>query len=175
MQANLFKILAITAAFSMVQSAPVETAEGQPTQGQVNGTQINEAHINEADVDDVIPLLRSRRRSALGRKLLISAQERGRGIFSRGLVGIIPATQTLSVSDMDVLNAIFTLHRVAIHTRDAISVWPKDLSPWRRRSMDIGIAQSAGQTRIYETILPELYTTVRALFGCHLNFRVLHR
>ncbi|GFP55830.1 hypothetical protein TASIC1_0005068800 [Trichoderma asperellum] len=86
MQANLFKILAITAAFSMVQSAPVETAEGQATQGQVNGTQINEAHINEAhvneaDVDDV----------------------------------------TLSVSDMDVLNAIFTLHRVAIHTRDAIS------------------------------------------------------
>lgn len=75
---------------------------------------------------------------------------------------------------MDVLNAIFTLHRVAIHTRDAISVWPKDLSLWRR-SMDIDIAQSAGQTRIYETILPELDTTVRALFGRHLDFRVLHR
>ncbi|UKZ94599.1 uncharacterized protein TrAFT101_009460 [Trichoderma asperellum] len=127
MQANLFGILAITAAFSTVQSAPVETAEGQLTQGQVNGTQtneayINEAHVNEADVDDVIRLLRSRRGSALGRKLLISAQERGREIFSRGLAGIIPATQTLSVSDIDVLNAIFTLHRVAIYTRDAISV-----------------------------------------------------
>lgn len=65
MQANLFKILAITAAFSMVQSAPVETAEGQATQGQVNGTQINEAHINEAhvneaDVDDVVRALLER-------------------------------------------------------------------------------------------------------------------
>ncbi|KAL6885822.1 hypothetical protein GGI43DRAFT_426523 [Trichoderma evansii] len=145
MQAKLFKILAITAAFSTVQSALVETAEGQVTQGQVNGTQtneahINEAHVNEADVDDVIRLLRSRRKSALGRKFLISAQEREREIFSRGLAGIIPATRTLSVSEMDVLNAISTLHRVAIHTRDAISIWPKDLSPWRRRSIDMGIS-----------------------------------
>lgn len=54
MQANLFKILAITAAFSTVQSAPVETAKGQVTQGQVNGTQTNETHINEAHVN-VVP------------------------------------------------------------------------------------------------------------------------
>ncbi|RMJ09873.1 hypothetical protein CDV36_010514 [Fusarium kuroshium] len=137
MQANLFKILAITAAFSAVQSAPVETAEDQVTQGQVNGTEINETHINEGhvneahdnkvDANDAIRLLRPRR-SALERKLLISAQERGREIFSRGLAGNIPVTQTLSVSNGDVLNAIFTSHRVAIHTRDAISVWSKDLS-----------------------------------------------
>ncbi|RSL87475.1 hypothetical protein CEP52_015523 [Fusarium oligoseptatum] len=137
MQANLFRILAITAAFSTVQSAPVETAKGQVTQGQVNGTEINETHINEGHVkeahnnkvnaNDVTRLLRPRR-SALGRKLLISAQERGREIFSRGLAGNIPVTQTLSVSNGDVLNAIFTSHRVAIHTRDAISVWSKDLS-----------------------------------------------
>lgn len=55
MQANLFKILAITAAFSTVQSAPVETAKGQVTQGQVNGTQTNETHINEAHVN-VVPV-----------------------------------------------------------------------------------------------------------------------
>jgi hypothetical protein len=61
-------------------------------------------------------------------------------MFSRGLAGHIPATQTLSVSNGDVLNAIFTSHRVAIHTRDAISVWSKDLSLWRRRSVDMGIA-----------------------------------
>ncbi|KAI0109610.1 hypothetical protein GGR51DRAFT_512126 [Nemania sp. FL0031] len=52
MQANLFKILAIAAAFSTVQSAPAETAEGQVTQGQVNGTQANETHANEAHVDE---------------------------------------------------------------------------------------------------------------------------
>ncbi|RSL37874.1 hypothetical protein CEP53_015406 [Fusarium sp. AF-6] len=147
MQANLFRIIAITAAFSTVQSAPVETAEGQVTQGQVNGTEINETHINEGhvneaqvneaqvneahdnkvDANDAICLLRPRR-SALERKLLISAQERGREIFSRGLAGNIPVTQTLSVSNGDVLNAIFTSHRVAIHTRGAISVWSKDLS-----------------------------------------------
>ncbi|KAI0543290.1 hypothetical protein F4679DRAFT_569259 [Xylaria curta] len=151
MQANLFKILAIAAAFSTVQSAPVETAEGQATQGQVNGTQANgtqanEAHTNEAHVDDgvrallqrlqkliscyllllrrltpKILLLRSSK-SAIGTKLLISAQERGREMFSRGLAGIIPATQTISVSNRDVLNAIFTLTRVATHTRFAISV-----------------------------------------------------
>jgi hypothetical protein len=60
MQANLFKILAITAAFSTVQSAPVETAEGQVTQEQVNGTQTNETHANEADVDDVVRALPQR-------------------------------------------------------------------------------------------------------------------
>ncbi|KAJ9425991.1 hypothetical protein QL093DRAFT_2630055 [Fusarium oxysporum] len=48
MQVSLFKILAITAAFSTVQSAPVETAEGQVTREQVN-----ETHVNEAVVDDV--------------------------------------------------------------------------------------------------------------------------
>lgn len=70
MQANLFKILAIAAAFSTVQSAPVETAEGQVTQGQVNGTQANEAHTNgtqankahtnEAHVDDGVRALLQR-------------------------------------------------------------------------------------------------------------------
>ncbi|KAJ4035170.1 hypothetical protein NW756_006846 [Fusarium oxysporum] len=50
MQVNLFKILAITAAFSTVQSAPVETAEGQVTREQVN-----ETHVNEAVVDDAVP------------------------------------------------------------------------------------------------------------------------
>ncbi|KAI0190616.1 hypothetical protein EV127DRAFT_480855 [Xylaria flabelliformis] len=110
MQANLFKILAIAAAFSTVQCAPVETAEGQVTQGQVNGTQVNgtqangtqanEAHTNEAHVTDGILLLRSSK-SVIGTRLLISAQERGREIFSRGLAGIIPATQTISVSNGD--------------------------------------------------------------------------
>ncbi|KAI8634750.1 hypothetical protein F5Y19DRAFT_123507 [Xylariaceae sp. FL1651] len=71
-------------------------------------------------------------KSAIGRKLLISAQERGREMFSRSLAGIILATQTISVSNGDVLNVIFTLTCVATHTRDAISVWPKDLLPWRR-------------------------------------------
>ncbi|KAJ0149908.1 Cutinase transcription factor 1 beta [Fusarium oxysporum f. sp. albedinis] len=47
---NLFKILAITAAFSTVQSAPVETAEGKVTREQVN-----ETHVNEAVVDDAVP------------------------------------------------------------------------------------------------------------------------
>ncbi|QKD50427.2 uncharacterized protein FOBCDRAFT_126759 [Fusarium oxysporum Fo47] len=50
MQVNLFKILAITAAFSTVESAPVETAEGQVTREQVN-----ETHVNEAVVDDAVP------------------------------------------------------------------------------------------------------------------------
>ncbi|KAJ4029297.1 hypothetical protein NW761_013906 [Fusarium oxysporum] len=88
MQVNLFKILAITAAFSTVQSAPVETAEGQVTREQVN-----ETHVNEAVVDDaVLALSTSRRRAALRRKLLISAQERGWEIFSRELVTITTAT-----------------------------------------------------------------------------------
>ncbi|KAH7033598.1 uncharacterized protein B0I36DRAFT_362244 [Microdochium trichocladiopsis] len=52
MQAKLFKILAFAAAFSTVQSAPVETAGDQVTQVQVNGTQINETHVNEAHVDE---------------------------------------------------------------------------------------------------------------------------
>lgn len=43
-------------------------------------------------------------------------------MFSRGLAGIFPATQALSVLNGDVLNAIFTLTRVAIHGRYAISV-----------------------------------------------------
>ncbi|KAI8394993.1 hypothetical protein FOFC_21623 [Fusarium oxysporum] len=50
MQVNLFKILAITGAFSTVQSAPVETPEGQVTREQVN-----ETHVNEAVVDDAVP------------------------------------------------------------------------------------------------------------------------
>jgi hypothetical protein len=41
--------------------------------------------------------------------------------------------------------------------------------------MDIGMAESAGQTKIYETVLPELETAIRALFGCHLDFCVLHQ
>lgn len=52
MQVNLFKILAITATFSTVQSAPVETAEGQVTREQVN-----ETHVNEAVVDDAVRAL----------------------------------------------------------------------------------------------------------------------
>lgn len=60
MHANLFKILAIAATFSAVQSAPAETAEGQATQGQVNGTQVTEAHANEADVDDGVRALLQR-------------------------------------------------------------------------------------------------------------------
>ncbi|PTB34845.1 uncharacterized protein TrAFT101_009460 [Trichoderma asperellum] len=84
MQANLFGILAITAAFSTVQSAPVETAEGQLTQGQVNGTQtneayINEAHVNEADVDDVVPQRICVREEAP----YISTREREGDIFAR--------------------------------------------------------------------------------------------
>ncbi|KAG7407726.1 hypothetical protein Forpe1208_v013562 [Fusarium oxysporum f. sp. rapae] len=52
MQVNLFKILAITTAFSTVQSAPVETVEGQVTREQVN-----ETHVNEAVVDDAVRAL----------------------------------------------------------------------------------------------------------------------
>jgi hypothetical protein len=57
-------------------------------------------------------------------------------IYSRGLAEITPAGQTLSVSNGDVLNVIFTGFHVVIHTRGAISAWPKDLLLWRR-SMDI--------------------------------------
>ncbi|KAH9908871.1 hypothetical protein F4778DRAFT_201028 [Xylariomycetidae sp. FL2044] len=46
MQANLLTILAIGAAFSTVQSAPVESTEGQVTQGQVNETQVNGTQVN---------------------------------------------------------------------------------------------------------------------------------
>ncbi|KAI0486997.1 hypothetical protein F4859DRAFT_510778 [Xylaria cf. heliscus] len=153
MQANLFKILAIAAAFSTVQSAPIETSEGQVTQGQVNGTQVNgtqanEAHTNEAHVDDGIRLLRSSK-SAIGRKFLISAQDRGREIFSRGLAGIIPATQSLSVSNGDVVNAIFTLTCVATHTRDAISVWPKDSLLCMEEKHGHGYGIIRGTTSIY--------------------------
>jgi len=42
MQANLFKLLAIAAAFSAVHSAPVETAE--VTKAQINGTQTNDSY-----------------------------------------------------------------------------------------------------------------------------------
>lgn len=65
MHTNLFKIFVITAAFSTVQSAPVETAEGQVT-SEANRTQTNkdinvihvkEAHVNEADVDVVVSAL----------------------------------------------------------------------------------------------------------------------
>ncbi|KAI8662365.1 hypothetical protein NCS56_01040100 [Fusarium sp. Ph1] len=94
MQANLFRILAITAAFSTVQSAPVETAEGQVTQGQVNGTetyetpineaqvneaQVNEAHVNKVDVDDVVPQKNCVREEAPH----ISTREREGDIFAR--------------------------------------------------------------------------------------------
>ncbi|SPQ20026.1 743b6540-50d2-40ac-ba42-5c0247762c8f [Thermothielavioides terrestris] len=46
MQANLFKLLAIAAAFSAVHSAPVETAE--VTKAQVNGTQVNGTQTNDS-------------------------------------------------------------------------------------------------------------------------------
>jgi hypothetical protein len=46
MQANLFKLLAIAAAFSAVSSAPVETAE--VTTAQVNGTQVNGTQTNDS-------------------------------------------------------------------------------------------------------------------------------
>ncbi|KAJ4246831.1 hypothetical protein NW762_013383 [Fusarium torreyae] len=60
MQTNLFKIFLITAAFSTMQSASVETAEGQVAQSEFNITHTNkninvihvkEAHVDEADVE----------------------------------------------------------------------------------------------------------------------------
>ncbi|KAM6506998.1 hypothetical protein FALCPG4_19009 [Fusarium falciforme] len=84
MQANLFRMLAITATFSMVQSAPVETAGGQVTQGQVNGTETNEthikeAHVNKVDVDDVVPQKNCAREEAPH----ISTRKREGDIFTR--------------------------------------------------------------------------------------------
>ena len=50
MQANLFKLLAIAAAFSAVHCAPVETAE--ITKAQVNGTQVNGTQVNGTQTND---------------------------------------------------------------------------------------------------------------------------
>ncbi|KAI0873751.1 hypothetical protein GGS24DRAFT_461897 [Hypoxylon argillaceum] len=91
MQANLFKILAIAAAFSAVHSAPVETAEGQVAQGQVNGTQVdgtqvngtqaNKAHTNETQVSDKpIQILQTCYKK---RDAPISIKEREGNIFAR--------------------------------------------------------------------------------------------
>ncbi|ESA43474.1 hypothetical protein NCU16718 [Neurospora crassa OR74A] len=50
MQANLFKLLAIAAAFSAMHSTPVETAE--VTKAQVNSTQVNGLQINGTQIND---------------------------------------------------------------------------------------------------------------------------
>ncbi|KAI1153423.1 hypothetical protein F4825DRAFT_474304 [Nemania diffusa] len=149
MQANLFKILAIAAAFSAVHSAPVETAEGQVAQGQVNGTQVdgtqvngtqaNKAHTNETQVSDKISLFKSCK-LAIRREMLLSASKREREISSRVLAGITTAGWTLNVSHGDVANAFSTLTCVATRGMHAISVRPKEDSLLWRRSMDMGVA-----------------------------------
>ncbi|KIL90119.1 hypothetical protein FAVG1_06857 [Fusarium avenaceum] len=48
MQVNIFKVLAITAALSTVQSVPVETDEGSVARDQIDKTHINEAVVDEA-------------------------------------------------------------------------------------------------------------------------------
>ncbi|SPJ72602.1 uncharacterized protein FTOL_02331 [Fusarium torulosum] len=83
MQVNLLKILAINAAFSTVQSAPVETPEGQITREQVN-----ETPVNKAVVDDAVPQKGCVREEAP----YISIRERELEIFSRELIMIITAT-----------------------------------------------------------------------------------
>ncbi|KAI1359359.1 hypothetical protein F5Y08DRAFT_332397 [Xylaria arbuscula] len=144
MQANLFKILAIAAAFSAVHSAPVETTEGQVTQGQVNGTQVNgtqanKAHTNEAQVSDKISLFMSCK-LAIRREMLLSASKREREISSRVLARITPAIWTLNVSHGDVANAFSTLTCVATRGMHAISVGPKEDSLLWRKSMGMGVA-----------------------------------
>lgn len=61
MQANLFKLFAIAAAFSAVHSAPVETAE--VAEAKVNGTQTDDS-VNAAGVRALPP--------AFAKKTLIS-------------------------------------------------------------------------------------------------------
>ncbi|KAK3345119.1 hypothetical protein B0H65DRAFT_427299 [Neurospora tetraspora] len=136
MQANLFKLLAIAAAFSAVHSAPVETAE--VTKAQVNGTQVNETQTNDSYRVAGLHLLRSSKPAIRG-TFLISAKEGRREIFSSGLAGILPAGTTISANLGDVLSAFCTLTSAATHGRPAVSVWSKDSSPWRR-SMDMGMA-----------------------------------
>ena len=163
MQANLFKLLAIAAAFSAVHSAPVETAV--VTEAQVNGTQVNETQTNDsykvAGVcalprrsqktsynafyrfsERLLPKLHHLRSSttAIRGTFLISAKEGRREIFSSGLAGNIPAGTTISANllQWDVPSAFCTLTSAATHGRPAVSVWSKDSSKWRR-DMDMGI------------------------------------
>jgi hypothetical protein len=70
-------------------------------------------------------LNRSRRRAALGRKLLILAQGRGSGVSLREPVTIMTALSTMSVRNTDVLNAVFTFYRVVNHSCDAINLFLK--------------------------------------------------
>lgn len=72
-------------------------------------------------------LNRSRRRAALGRKLLILAQERGWEVSLREPVTIMTALSTLSVRNMDVVNVVFTFYRVVNPSCDAINLWLKSL------------------------------------------------
>ncbi|KAJ4129053.1 hypothetical protein NW768_007584 [Fusarium equiseti] len=161
MQASLFKILAITAAFSTVLSAPVDPVEGQvnvteTTELAVEATPVKVAEVKETDAGDVVraflhlvpnghfkvapnPTLmicyaRLYSKSVPGTLPLTSAQERNMERSSSGLVGNIPAMQTGSVSNGDVWSAIFTFARVGSHTRDAISANAMLIEERSRRS-----------------------------------------
>ncbi|EGO58514.1 hypothetical protein NEUTE1DRAFT_117179 [Neurospora tetrasperma FGSC 2508] len=112
MQANLFKLLAIAAAFSAVHSAPVETAE--VTKAQVNGTQVNGLQINGTQINDSFRVAGSRKPAIRGTSL-ISAKEERREIFSSGLAGAKPAGTTISALLGDVGSAICTLTPAATH------------------------------------------------------------
>ena len=72
MKANLFKILTIAAAFSMVQFTPVESAKGEVTEGKVAGAPV------DPDAATVRALLqRSKKEKALLsllRRLTLSSQ-----------------------------------------------------------------------------------------------------
>lgn len=115
MQASLFKLLAIAAAFSAVHSAPVETAEA--TKAQVNGTQINDIFkvagvraLRQRSKKDsynafyrfykrLTPkfrLLRSSKPAIRRGTFLILAREERRESFSSGLAGMKAAGTAIS-------------------------------------------------------------------------------
>ena len=148
MQASLFKIFALTAGFSTVLSAPVDPAESQvstteTTNLHAEATSVKVAEVKENDPGDVVRVLlsflpnscfkvtpkrtliicypRLYSRSVLETLPLTSAQGKNMEKSSSRLVGNTHATQTGSVSNGDVWNAIFTFARVESPIHDAIS------------------------------------------------------
>ncbi|KAK4459678.1 hypothetical protein QBC42DRAFT_231138 [Cladorrhinum samala] len=138
MQANLFKLVAIAAAFSAVHSAPAEAA-AEVTKPQVNGTQTNSSYKLAGRLTPILHLLRSRKSAIRRGTLLTSAKERRRELFSSGLAGSIGAGKTVSADLSDVPTAFCTLTSAATRGLPAVSAWSKNSSP-RRRRMDMGMA-----------------------------------